>query len=61
MILDSLKYVNENMVNNNENFDIDFDIHFTVYFLRVMDNIIEFSLFDENENNNIRIHEGDRK
>lgn len=57
MILDSLKYVNENMINNNENFDIDFDIHFVVYFLRVMDNIIEFSLFDENGNNNIRIHD----
>lgn len=61
MILDSLKYVNENMVNNNENFDIDFDIHFAVYFLRVMDNIIEFSLFDENENNNIRIHDNGRE
>jgi hypothetical protein len=57
MILDSLKYVNENMINNNENFDIDFDIHFVVYFLRVMDNVIEFSLFDENGNNNIRIHD----
>jgi hypothetical protein len=57
MILDSLKDVNENMVNNDENFDIDFDIHFAVYFLRVMDNIIEFSLFEENGNNNIRIHD----
>lgn len=61
MILDSLKYVNENMINNNENFDIDFDIHFVVYFLRVMDNIIEFSLFDENGNNNIRIHDNGRE
>jgi len=61
MILDSLKYVNENMVNNYENFDIDFDIHFAVYFLRVMDNIIEFSLFEENENNNIRIHDNGRE
>jgi len=61
MILDSLKDVNENMVNNDENFDIDFDIHFAVYFLRVMDNIIEFSLFEENGNNNIRIHDNGRE
>ena len=42
MILDSLIYVNVNMLNNNENFDIDFDIHFTIYFLRVINDVIEF-------------------
>jgi len=56
MILDSLIYVNANMLNNNENFDIDFDIHFTIYFLRVINDVIEFSIFEENGENNIRIY-----
>ena len=56
MILDSLIYVNVNMLNNNENFDIDFDIHFTIYFLRVINDVIEFSIFEENGENNIRIY-----
>ena len=44
------------MLNNNENFDIDFDIHFTIYFLRVINDVIEFSIFEENGENNIRIY-----